>query len=237
MLTLHRALRTWTEMVDVYVTLSGFARRKFVEGGLPAGKIVTKPNFVYPDPGPGDGRGGYALFVGRLSPEKGVGTLLKAWERLGTRIPLKIVGDGPLKDRVIETAEGGPRVEWLGYRPRAEVHALLRDAGLVVLPSLTEGAPLIVLEALAAGTPVVAADIGAIAEIVEHGRTGLLFRPGDGEDLAAQVEELFSRPEEGRARMRREARCEFEARYTAGRNYEMLMEIYESVLDREKAPV
>jgi glycosyltransferase involved in cell wall biosynthesis len=236
MLTLHRALRTWTEMVDVYVTLSGFARRKFIEGGLPAEKIVTKPNFVYPDPGPGEGSGGYALFVGRLSPEKGVDTLLGAWERLEARLPLKIVGDGPLRDRVIGVAGEDPRVEWLGYRPRAEVHALLKDAGVVVLSSLTEGAPLIVLEAMAAGTPVVAADIGAIAEIVEHGRTGLRFRPGDQEDLAAQVEWLSSRPEE-RARMRREARSGFEAKYTAERNYEMLMEIYESVLERGKAPV
>lgn len=236
MLTLHRALRTWTEMVDVYVTLSGFARNKFIEGGLPAEKIVTKPNFVYPDPGPGEGRGGYALFVGRLSPEKGVGTLLTAWERLGKRIPLKIVGDGPLEDQVIRTAEEGSRVEWLGYRPRAEVHALLKDAGLVVLPSLTEGAPLSVLEAMAAGTPVVAADIGAIAEIVEHGRTGLRFRPGDQEHLAAQVEWLLLRPRE-QARMRREVRSEFEAKYTAERNYEMLLEIYESVLEPEKVSV
>jgi glycosyltransferase involved in cell wall biosynthesis len=236
MLTLHRALRTWTEMVDVYVTLSDFARRKFIEGGLPAGKIVTKPNFVYPDPGPGEGRGGYALFVGRLSPEKGVGTLLTAWERLGMQIPLKIVGDGPLKGRVIRTAEENSSVEWLGYRPRAEVHALLKYAGIVVLPSLTEGAPLSVLEAMAAGTPVVAADIGAIAEIVEHGRTGLRFRPGDQDDLVAQVEWLLLRPEE-HARMRREARSEFEAKYTAERNYEMLMEIYKLALERERAPV
>lgn len=237
MLTLHRALRTWTEMVDVYVTLSRFARRKFVEGGLPAAKMVTKPNFVLPDSGPGAGRGGYALFVGRLSPEKGVGTLLAAWARLGARVPLKIVGDGPLREMVVGAAEQDSRLEWLGYRPRAEVQALLRDAGLVVLPSLTEGAPLIVLEAMAAGTPVVAAGIGAVAEILDHGRTGLLFLPGEADDLAARVEDLFLRPEEERVRMRREARSEFEAKYTAGRNYEMLMEIYESVLERKKAPV
>jgi glycosyltransferase involved in cell wall biosynthesis len=235
MLTLHRALRTWTEMVDVYITLTDFARRRFIEGGLPAGKLVTKPNFVYPDPGPGEGRGGYALFVGRLSPEKGIGTLLTAWERLGMRIPLKIVGDGPLKGRVIRTAEEDSRVEWLGYRPTAEVHALLKDAGVVVLPSLTEGAPLSVLEAMATGTPVIAADIGAMAEFVEHGRTGLRFRPGDPEDLAAQVEWLLLRPKEI-ARMRREARSDFEAKYTAERNYELLIEIYKTALGREKAP-
>ena len=99
MLTTHRALRTWRKKVDVYIALTEFARRKFIEGGLPAGKIIVKPNFVYPDPGPGEGEGGFALFVGRLSFEKGVGTLLAAWEHLDRRIPLKIVGDGPLTER------------------------------------------------------------------------------------------------------------------------------------------
>jgi glycosyltransferase involved in cell wall biosynthesis len=236
MLTTHRALRTWTEMVDMYITLTDFARRKFIEGGLPAGKMKVKPNFVYPDPGPGDGRGGYALFVGRLSHEKGLGTLLTAWERLEIRIPLKIVGDGPLKGRVIKTVGENSCVEWLGYRPMAEVHALLKEAGVLIFPSeLYETFGRVVAEAFAAGTPVVAADIGAIAELVEHGRTGLRFRPGDPEDLAAQVEWLLSRLAE-HAWMRREVRSEFEAKYTAERNYRMLMKIYESVLEREAPP-
>jgi glycosyltransferase involved in cell wall biosynthesis len=234
MLAAHRALSTWTKMVDVYVTLTDFARRKFIEGGLPAEKMMTKPNFVYPDPGPGEGRGGYALFVGRLSPEKGIGTLLAAWERLGIRIPLKIAGDGPLKGRVIRTVGENPCVERLGHRPTAEVHALLKEAGVLIVPSeLYETFGRVVAEAFATGTPVVAADIGAIAELVEHGRTGLRFRPGDQEDLRAQVERLWSRPEE-QARMRREVRSEFEAKYTAERNYQMLMKIYGSVLEREE---
>lgn len=95
MLSLHRALQTWTTMVDVYIALTEFARQKFIQGGLPSEKIVVKPNFVYPDPSPGEGQGGYALFVGRLTPEKGIDTLLAAWERLHTKIPLKIVGMVP----------------------------------------------------------------------------------------------------------------------------------------------
>jgi glycosyltransferase involved in cell wall biosynthesis len=236
MLTTHRVLRTWTEMVDAYVALTEFARRKFVEGGLPAEKMVVKPNFVYPDPGPGEGRGGYALFVGRLSPEKGVGTLLAAWERLDRPVPLKVVGDGPLREKVVEAPDRRPCVEYLGYRPAEEVHGLMKEASMLVCPSeWYETFGRVAAEAFATATPVIAADIGAIAELVEHGHTGLRFRPGDPEDLAAQVGWFLSHPEE-HARMRREARAEFEAKYTAERNHQMMMEIYESALEREEAP-
>jgi len=235
MLTVHRAMRTWTEMVDVYVALTEFARSKFIEGGLPAAKIVVKPNFVAPDPGRGQGGGGYALFVGRLAPEKGTGTMLAAWERLGTRIPLKIVGDGPLRDRVAGAA-GRSNVEWLGHRPVEEVHALMGKADMLVFPSeWYETFGRVAAEAFAVGTPVIAANIGAVAELVEHGRTGLEFRPGDPEDLVAQVEWALSHPAELR-RMRDEVRAEFEAKYTAERNYRALMEIYESALERKRVP-
>jgi glycosyltransferase involved in cell wall biosynthesis len=236
MLTTHRALRTWTEVVDVYVALTEFARRKFIEGGLPAGKLVVKPNFVYPDPGPGEGRGGYALFVGRLSPEKGVGTLLAAWERLDRRIPLKVVGDGPLREQVAEAANRRSCVEHLGYRPAEEVHALLKEASVLVFPSeWYEGFSRVVAEAFATATPIIAADIGAATELVEHGHTGLRFRPGDPEDLAGQAGWFFSHPEE-HPRMRREVRAEFEAKYTAEQNYRMLIDIYELTLERKETP-
>jgi glycosyltransferase involved in cell wall biosynthesis len=236
MLTVHRAMRTWTEMVDVYVALTEFARKKFIEGGLPAGKIVVKPNFVAPDPGRGPGGGGYALFVGRLAPEKGTGTMLAAWERLGTRMPLKIVGDGPLRDRVVGAATRQSHVEWLGHRPVEEVHALMGKADMLVFPSQWyETFGRVAAEAFAAGTPVIAANIGAVAELVEHGRTGLKFRPGDPEDLVTQVEWALSHPAELQS-MREEVRAEFEAKYTAERNYRALMEIYESALERKKVP-
>ena len=236
MLTVHRALRTWTEMVDVYVALTEFARNKFIEGGLPAGKIVVKPNFVVPDPGRGQGGGGYALFVGRLAPEKGTGTMLAAWDRLGTRIPLKIVGEGPLKDQVVGAAARQANVEWLGHRPGADVHALIGKADMLVFPSQCyETFGRVAAEAFAAGTPVIAANIGAVAELVEHGRTGLKFRPGDPEDLVTQVEWALSHSAELQC-MREEVRAEFEAKYTAERNYRTLMEIYEAALERKKVP-
>lgn len=231
MLTVHRAMGTWTNLVDIYIALTEFAREKFIQGGLPAEKIVVKPNFVHPDPGTGEGGGGYALFVGRLSREKGLNTLLKAWERLGSKITLKIVGDGPLAAQVAEASTRIPGVKWLGRKPLPEVYELLGEAAFLVFPSdWYETFGRVAIEAFAKGTPAIASNIGAIAELIEHGRTGLHFRPGDSEDLAAQVEWALTHPEE-LAWMRREARAEFEAKYTAQENYRQLMEIYEKAMD------
>ncbi len=228
MLSVHQ-VQTWTSMIDTYVALTEFARQKFIQGNFPAEKITVKPNFVYPDPKQGNGRGGYALFVGRLWPDKGIETLLKAWEIVGGRLPLKIVGDGLLAQQVAEAVERVPGVEWLGRRPTAEVHELMGEATFLVFPSeWYETFGLVAIEAFAKGTPVVAANIGALAEIVESGRTGLHFRPGDPEALAAQVTWVLTHPTQV-AQMRREARAEFEAKYTAERNYKMLMAIYEHV--------
>jgi len=221
-------------MVDTYIVLTEFAREKFISGGLPEGKIMVKPHFIHTDPGPDEGAGGFALFVGRLSPEKGSDTLLSAWERLGGKPHLKIVGDGPLAPRAADAARRYPGVEWLGRQPLEEVYELMGGAAFLVFPSeVYETFGRVAIEAFARGTPVVASKIGAIAELVEHGRTGLHFRPGDSRDLAAQVEWALSHPAE-LERMRKAARAEFEAKYTAERNHELLMEIYRTAVERAK---
>lgn len=229
MITVHRAMQTWKEQVDLYIALTEFARQKFIQGGLPGEKIVVKPNFVYPDPGVGEGRGGYALFVGRLSVEKGLDTLLAAWQQLKNPLPLKIVGDGPLASQVAEAAEKIPKIEWLGRRPIAEVHALMGEAMVLIFPSKWyETFGRVAVEGFAKGTPTIAANIGAIAELVDRGRTGLHFQPGNPTDLAAQVEWILEHPTQ-LAQMRQEARAQFEAKYTAQENYRRLMEIYSLV--------
>lgn len=226
MLTLHRAMGTWTKMVDLYVALTNFASKKVIEGGLPAEKIVVKPNFVHPDPGIGEGRGDYALYVGRLSVEKGLDTLLAAWEHVGQQMPLKIVGNGPLTKEVVEATKRFPNVKWLGRMPMTEVYELMGGAKVLIIPSKWyETFGRVAVEAFAKGTPVIASKIGAIAELVDHGRTGLHFNPGDPIDLAAKVKSILQQPEQ-LAQMRQAARAEFEAKYTATKNYEQLMKIY-----------
>lgn len=225
MLAFHRLLGTWQKQVDVYIALTEFGRQKFIDGGLPAEKIVIKPNFIYPDPGPGDGSGDYGLFVGRISREKGIRTLLCAWQRT-KGIPLKVVGDGPLMAEV-RGANNIENLEILGWRSHDEVLALMKEARFLVFPSeWYEGFPLTIAEAFACGIPVIASRLGAMAEIVEDRRTGLLFEPGNPEDLAAKVEWAWLHPKE-MAAMGQEARREYEQKYTAERNYEMLMAIYE----------
>jgi glycosyltransferase involved in cell wall biosynthesis len=227
MLSVHRSLRTWTQQVDAYISLTDFARRKAIEGGLPAEKIFVKPNFVNPDPGVGDGGGGFALYVGRLSVEKGLDTLLAAWKSLGDRLPLKIVGDGSLQDEVVAATQQLPNVEWLGRKPKSEVYDLMGAASCLIFPSKWyETFGRVAVEAFAKGTPVIAANIGAIAELVESDRTGVHFQPGDPDDLAAKIDWMLTHPDRWRA-MRQNARAEFEAKYTAAQNYKRLMEIYQ----------
>jgi len=229
MITVHRVLQTWEKQVDCFITLTHFSRNKFIEGGFPAEKIVVKPNFVYPDPGEGEGKGGYALFVGRLSVEKGLDTLLEAWTRLNPPYPLKIVGDGPWAPYVEGLAAQYPHVEWLGRRPMAEVHELMGNATFLIFTSKWyETFGRVAVEAFAKGTPVVAANIGAIAELVEDRYTGLLFEPGNAVDLAAKVEWMLTRPQ-AVVQMRQNTRHEFETKYTAPVNYQRLMEIYSMV--------
>ena len=236
MVTMHRALRTWQNDVDLYVVPTEFGRRKFIEAGLSEDHVVVKPNFVDPDPGQREGPGDFALFVGRLSEEKGILTLLEAWRRV-TRLPLRIVGKGPLSEAVAGTvARDGlaGRVEVLGSLSHDEVFGLMRQARLVVFPSeWYETFGRVAVESFACGVPVVAARLGAMAEVVDDGRTGLHFMPGDAEELAARVDWLLDHPEEAAA-MGREARREYESRYTAARNYEMLVEIYRSAMERAK---
>ncbi|MFL5330789.1 MAG: glycosyltransferase [Gemmataceae bacterium] len=229
MLAAHSAMGTWRSSVDTYIALTQFSRSKLVQGGLPADKIVVKPNFVSSDPGPGTGAGNYGIYVGRLSPEKGLPTLLKAWETLGTA-PLKIVGDGPLAPIVKEATARLSNVEWLGSQPSEKVYSLIGDAAFVVLPSeCYENFPKVAVEAMAKGTPVIASRLGAMAEVVDHGRTGLHFTPGDRADLATQVRRLANATPL-RDEMRQAAREEFESKYTAAANYRQLLDIYDRVM-------
>lgn len=230
MLVFHRAIGTWTSTVASFIALSEFARRKFVSSGIPEDRIVVKPNFLADDPGPGPGTGDYVLFVGRLSEEKGIACLLQAWKTLRSKFRLLIVGDGPLAPMVRESASTDPTVHWLGFLDRSRILDLMGNAFALIFPSVWfEAFPLVLAEALAKGLPVIASNLGSMAEIIAHRRTGLLFAPGSPLDLANALQWAFDhRPEIGA--MREPARIEFESKYTAEKNYRLLMNIYQAAL-------
>jgi glycosyltransferase involved in cell wall biosynthesis len=234
MIALHRTLRTWERTVSQFIAVSEFEKQKFIEAGFPESKIMVKPNFVLDSGPPGSG-GGEFVFVGRLTPEKGVRTLLSAMEQAPPDARLAIVGDGPLESEVRSAATNDQRIRYLGRIPQAEVLDLLGRATALIFPSeWYETFGRVAAEAFARGTPVIASRIGAVAEIVEDGRTGAHFNAGDPRDLAHKmIWALVHRDEV--AEMRTAARQEFEKKYTAERNYELLLEAYERAIRNHQA--
>lgn len=235
MLAVHRLRGTYATVVDRYIALTEFGRAKFEAGGIPAQRISVRPNYLPSDPGAGDGRGGYALYVGRLSDEKGIRTLLAAWSRsLGVHVPLRIVGDGPLAELVSTTARQLPGVTWLGKRDHHEVLSLMKAAMAVVIPSqVYEAFPVTLVESFAAGTPVIASDLGAMREAVAHDETGLRFPRSDAVSLETAVRRLAA-DAAMQERMRTNARATFESTYSAQPAYDRLMEIYGLAMGRAR---
>lgn len=234
MLKVHGLLNTWAAQVDLFLVCTEFARRKFVDAGFDEGKIRVKPNFIAPDPGASFRRKIAALYVGRLSQEKGPQLLPAAWSKLDEAIPLEIVGDGPLHTS-LETdcaRRGLQSVQFTGWLNAQAAVERLRSARFLVVPSVCyEGFPMVIAEAYACGVPVIAAGHGGLAEIVRDGSTGLHFAPGNVDDLAAKVEWAWKHTQEMEA-MGRSARKEFETKYNASAALNGLECAYESVLAR-----
>jgi glycosyltransferase involved in cell wall biosynthesis len=228
MLAVHRALGTYRDKVTRFIVLNEFCRRKFIDGGLPAEKLMVKPNFV-DSPAPSEGVRRGVLFVGRLSQEKGIDVLAGAMAR-SRGIDLRVAGSGPEVNRL----RGIEGVTLLGHIGQSQIRVQMTHAVALVLPSICyESFPLTLVEAFASALPVVASRIGALAELVQDGVTGLLFEPGNADDLAKKMAWAIANP----ARMREmgcNARAEYEAKFSAGRNYQTLLEIYGAAMEEAK---
>jgi glycosyltransferase involved in cell wall biosynthesis len=232
MLTYHRAVKTWESQVQMYVALTEFSREKFIQAGFQPEKITVKPNYI-PDPGVGVYPGSFAVYVGRLSKEKGIETLLESWRKLPS-IPLKVIGGGPMEDTVSAfIQESRLSVEWLGRLNNAEALAAIKLSRFLIFPSLLyETFGRTIVEAFAAGKPVLASRHGTPAELIEDGETGLLFSPGDPRDLRDKVNLAWHNA--GLAeRMGRNARTVYEEKYTVQKNYTRLIDIYNRVLSSQ----
>lgn len=229
MLVLHRGLGTYRGKVARYIALNDFCRSKFIEGGLPAERIAVKPNFVDWAEVPGSsfkpGKRQGLLFVGRLAAEKGVQTLARAAALLANP-DLRVAGEGPEAPWL----EGVAGITRMGNLGGDAVRQEMSEAVALVLPSIWyENFPRTIVEAFACGLPVIASRIGALADLVRDGETGLLFEPGDASDLAARMAWALANPQR-MAEMGRNARAQYEAEFSAEANYRLLMNIYAGVL-------
>jgi glycosyltransferase involved in cell wall biosynthesis len=229
---LHRAAGTWSHQVDAFIVLTEFQRQRVVDAGLPASRVFVKPNFYPGNPAvvPWGQRQPYVVFAGRLTAEKGVATLIRAWQLWGPEAPeLRILGGGELRAELEAMATGLP-VRFLGQVSANEAQRQIAQARLLVLPSeCFEGFPMVVREAFAFGTPAAVSDLGPLPSIVKHGESGAVFQTGNPAALLQEVRRAWSTP--GLlATLGDGARAAFEANYTEEANYGMLMGVYEKAL-------
>jgi len=229
-IALHSLVGTWQNRVDRYIALTQFAAEKMGGRRVPLEKIRIKPNFV-PDALPGEGGGGFALYVGRLSQEKGVGTILEADEMGLLPMPLWIAGNGPMAEDARRLAQRpGSQLRVIGLITREEVQNLMRRAEVLVLPSIWyEGFPVVCAEAYALGLPILCSRIGGLPEIVLEGNTGDHFSPGDAPALAVSLRRFHDGALDS-LRLRQAARQLYLDKYSEERNYETLMKIYNEIV-------
>ena len=230
MLGTHRALGTWERAVDAYSAPSLFCMERIVAGGIPRHKVTLRPNFLLNDPGARNASDRYVVFVGRLCAEKGVRQLLWAWRRL-RKIRLVVVGDGPLRGELERYVQrnGMSDVHFTGELSAAETLARIKTARFLACPSVFyETFGMAVLEAAACGVAAIGSRLGAIPELVEEGKTGLLCDPHNTDELAEKVEWAWSHPV-AMNQMGAAARRRYLQHYTAVKSYDALMRIYNAV--------
>ena len=234
---IQRSIKRSLDLVDRFIALSETTRQQFEKAGIPASKIVVKPNFVRPQPPTALPKGNHAVFVGRLTHEKGITTLLDAWQQHAGQalraIPLRIIGQGPLATEVERVAAAHEHISYLGQLTHSEVMREIGTARLLIFPSIwPEPFGRSMIEAFATGTPVVASTAGSIPEIVQHEVNGLHFKPGSSTDLQQQVTRIFN-DQELHARTSEAARHTYEKRYTAELNHDLLMRTYAEAIETD----
>lgn len=232
MIEYHRKHGTWNNFVDRFIVLSEFARKKFIEGGIPGNKIVVKPNFVQ-DPAGSESKlhqkENYFMFIGRIGREKGIEMLVEMYEKFDVPNKLFIFGEGPLLEPLKEKTQNLENIIWKGHTSREEVFHFLRNAKALLFPSICyEGFPMTIVEAFSLGTPVIASDIGSHAEIIKDQKTGLHFKAGSPDDLYAKID-MVNKNQELVQLLSRNARKEYETNYTPAKNLEQLTGIYKEL--------
>jgi glycosyltransferase involved in cell wall biosynthesis len=225
------------DSVDVFICPSEFLRNKFIEYDFYESKLTLLHHFIDIDWNKeGETPGDYILFIGRLTEEKGVKTLLDAAANSDS-CELKIIGDGPLKETLVsyaETKKNTLKTEFLGHKSRGEVIEILKKCKFLIIPSeWYEITGLVMFEAFACGKPVIGSRIGGITEFIRENETGLTFEPGNADDLSAKIKYLINNPAKI-VEMGENARMFSVSVLNAKTHYKKLMEIYEQAMEHNK---
>jgi glycosyltransferase involved in cell wall biosynthesis len=222
----HWKKGTWTHSIDSYICLSEFARKKFVEGGIPAEKLVIKPNFVTPMSNQISDEG-FFLFVGRFTKEKGA-KLIKSLAKKSNHIIIKVIGDNDLADLRSMT----DNIDFLGSLPHDKVTSLISKSRAVLFTSeLYEGMPMGIIEAFASKKPVIAKNHGAMSSMIAHGVNGLLY--DNFEQLVLHVDMLFHNKKEAQ-KLGEQAYATYKSLYTPETNYDQLIDIYNKAINESR---
>ncbi len=227
----HRRIGTWN-MVDRYIALSSFAKKLFIDSTLhvPAQKFTIKPNFTFPIKDTIDAQEDYFIYIGRLTEEKGIVNLLKAFSKTDSKII--IIGDGPLKQTVVDTANRHANIKYMGFRTRDEILPLVEKAEALLVPSVWfEGMPMTILEAFSVGTPVIGSDIGALSELIIPDKTGLLFNPQSVDNMLKTVQQWKNYSIKEKYNIRQTTKEFYFSNFTPEENKKKLLEIYNEAIE------
>lgn len=224
----HMIFKRW-EKPDLFIVPGGFHLSMLLKAGFKSERIEIVQNFVQDGGHPEREtvfRNPYALYAGRLSPEKGLESAIVAWKKLPAEYSLKIAGSGPSENKLKSLAEGAENIEFMGFIQPDKLSELRRGALFAIVPSVClENAPLTILESFSDEVPVLASNIGGIPDIVDDGENGILFEPGNSEDIASHALLLFAEPEKC-AELGKNARKKYLAEYTPERHFKKLETIY-----------
>lgn len=235
-LYLHRQFKTFRKKIDIFISPSNFLKDKLIAGGIPEEKNIVEPHFVKcGEIRPSDIFKNYAIYLGRLSREKGLFALLKTWKGI-SGIALKVIGDGPIQNELRDFCirEKILNVDFLGFISGRERFEILRKAIFMVVPSeCYETMSYAILESFACGVPVIASRIGALSEIIKDGKNGLLFDSSDPDDLAEKINYMCENPDKV-IEMGKYARKCAEEKYSPQKHYKRLIEIYEKAIEENK---
>jgi glycosyltransferase involved in cell wall biosynthesis len=232
-LYIHNLISIWANNVTGFISPSLFLKNKLVEYGFKHDAIFHIPNFLslenYNAKFENDG---YIVYVGRLSKEKGIGTLIKAYQKIKSKGNLVVIGDGPLKKELnLLRADRMNRIYFSGYLSGKRLRESIRNAIAVIIPSeWYENAPMSVLEAFAYGKPVVGSRIGGIPEMIDEKINGYLFDPGNVDDLKEKLEFVLCMPNSQIRKLGQAARQKVERQFNAELHYERLMNVYHAAL-------